>query len=225
MAWVAAKYPTRTPQLGPGAEQAAATARVHYSYMGSAGRTTSEAGAVAAMAVSLWARSIIAEANGDSAAAASFYDALTGNISASIATVAATFDYFSIWEEVRFDISMLQEIGQYSALDAPLWRGDAPGWAKAGWAQLRAALPQDENWDVWVDWYEDRLREVRAPNITNLFSQAYRSKSGARALRLQTPGSRHTCRNRLRPREYASCRRLCQTSTRPSPTDGPRRSA
>jgi hypothetical protein len=158
MAWVAAEYPRWAPQLGPGAERAAATARVHEPYMGPAGRATSEAGAVAAMAVSLWARAIIADANGDKAAAASFSNALASNIAANVATTAATFDYSSIWEEVRSDISTLEEIDQSASLASPLWRASAPEWAKTGWAQLQTALPKGEDWDVWVDWYEERLR-------------------------------------------------------------------
>ena len=31
-------------------------------------------------------------------------------------------------------------------------------WANDAWARLRAALPKDEDWDVWIDWYEERMR-------------------------------------------------------------------
>jgi hypothetical protein len=31
-------------------------------------------------------------------------------------------------------------------------------WASDAWARLRATLPKDEDWDVWIDWYEERLR-------------------------------------------------------------------
>ena len=157
MAWVAAKYPTRAPQLGAEAEQAAAAARIHHPHMGSAARVTSEAGTVAAMAVSLWARAIIAKSNGDSAVAASLSDALAGNISASIAIAAAAVDDSSIWGEIRSDISTFLETGQFAALDSPLWQGSSPEWASAGWSQLRADLPKGQDWDVWMDWYEDRL--------------------------------------------------------------------
>jgi hypothetical protein len=208
MAWVAAKYPTRTPQLGPGAESAAATARVHHRYLGSAALVTSEAGAVAATAVSLSARNIIAEDNGDSAAAASFSHALTGNISASVANTAAALGSTSIWEEVRFDISTFQEIAHSTTLDTPLWRGSAPDWANAGWAELRAALPKDEDWEVWIDWYENRLRgasrseeyelvfaivplEVwgKGPSAANAWIKAHLPKAAepARPIELPTP--------------------------------------
>jgi hypothetical protein len=33
-----------------------------------------------------------------------------------------------------------------------------PGWASDAWAALRSALPKLEHWDVWFDWYEERLR-------------------------------------------------------------------
>ena len=29
---------------------------------------------------------------------------------------------------------------------------------EGAWDGLRLALPRDEGWDVWIDWYEDRLR-------------------------------------------------------------------
>ena len=34
----------------------------------------------------------------------------------------------------------------------------APNWAESAWASFKAALPGGEDWDVWIDWYEDRLR-------------------------------------------------------------------
>ena len=33
-----------------------------------------------------------------------------------------------------------------------------PARATDGWGRGRGGLPSDEDWDVWIDWYEDRLR-------------------------------------------------------------------
>ena len=42
--------------------------------------------------------------------------------------------------------------------DLPLWSGGAPAWASLAWSSLQAALPEGEDWDVWIDWYNERLR-------------------------------------------------------------------
>jgi hypothetical protein len=47
-----------------------------------------------------------------------------------------------------------------SAIDLsamPLWPSDAPGWAFAGWEDMMKALPSDQHWDTWLDWYKARL--------------------------------------------------------------------
>ena len=42
--------------------------------------------------------------------------------------------------------------------DLPLWPSEAPEWARIAWAHLKATLPQGRDRDVWIDWYEERLR-------------------------------------------------------------------
>jgi hypothetical protein len=39
-----------------------------------------------------------------------------------------------------------------------LWANDSPDWVTIGLIELRAALPPHEDWQVWIDWYEARLR-------------------------------------------------------------------
>jgi hypothetical protein len=39
-----------------------------------------------------------------------------------------------------------------------LWTADNPDWATSEWSELRSALPPKEGWQVWIDWYEARLR-------------------------------------------------------------------
>ena len=41
---------------------------------------------------------------------------------------------------------------------SPLWPDGPPDWAEAAWSKLKAALPRDEGWAVWTEWYEARLR-------------------------------------------------------------------
>ena len=39
----------------------------------------------------------------------------------------------------------------------PLWPECVPPQASRAWTNLKLSLPSDDNWWVWVDWYEDRL--------------------------------------------------------------------
>ena len=42
--------------------------------------------------------------------------------------------------------------------DMPLWPGGTPIWAIKAWEQLKTSLSAaQEDWEVWIDWYEDRL--------------------------------------------------------------------
>ena len=42
--------------------------------------------------------------------------------------------------------------------DLPLWAHRPPEWVKPAWAILQEALSEGEDWEVWFNWYEDRLR-------------------------------------------------------------------
>lgn len=42
---------------------------------------------------------------------------------------------------------------------SPLWSGEAVAWFGHGWDRLKRAMNEaDEDWDVWINWYESRLR-------------------------------------------------------------------
>ena len=43
-----------------------------------------------------------------------------------------------------------------------------PGWASSSWHNLVAALPKDEDWDLWIDWYEARLEGRSDPEEVEL---------------------------------------------------------
>jgi len=60
--------------------------------------------------------------------------------------------------EIRFDASALQRLGARRLAELPLWWKSPPDWWKNDWERLKAALPDHEDWDVWIDWYEERLR-------------------------------------------------------------------
>jgi hypothetical protein len=86
------------------------------------------------------------------AAVRAFVEAFkSADLSASDAEAAA-------WNQIRSDIEATKRDGVGTLLTAPLWRQSEPTWARRAEERLQAALPEDEDWDVWIDWYEVRLR-------------------------------------------------------------------
>jgi len=76
---------------------------------------------------------------------------------AAYAAAAAASDP-AVRMEIRFDASALQRLGARRLADLPLWWESPPDYWKKDWERLKTALPGDEDWDVWIDWYEERLR-------------------------------------------------------------------
>jgi hypothetical protein len=86
------------------------------------------------------------------AAVRAFVEAFkSADLSASDAEAAA-------WNQIRSDIEATKRDGVGTLLRAPLWRQSEPTWARRAEESLQAALPEDEDWDVWIDWYEERSR-------------------------------------------------------------------
>jgi hypothetical protein len=61
------------------------------------------------------------------------------------------------WDEVQFDAAIVDGAGPRAVIDSPLW-SSSPDRVAQFWLSLRAALPRDHDWDVWIGWYEQRLR-------------------------------------------------------------------
>ena len=64
----------------------------------------------------------------------------------------------SAWAEVQADVAALGTIDAGALANLPLWSRQVPRLATYDWSKLRAALPNGEDWDVWIDWYDERLR-------------------------------------------------------------------
>jgi len=92
------------------------------------------------------------DAAGPAAAAVrSFVEAfVAADLSASDAETAA-------WNEIRWDVRATQQDGVRTLLEAPLWSHREPRWVRPAIESLQAGLPGDQDWDVWFDWYEQRL--------------------------------------------------------------------
>lgn len=66
------------------------------------------------------------------------------------------------WKAVSRDAHFLANGGSASTLIAePLWFGDAWQPIPTNWSRLRSTLPEDQNWKVWIDWYEAGLKKSR----------------------------------------------------------------
>jgi hypothetical protein len=185
LAVVQAPLRTRTFQvsdLASAALQAAALARVLAKFSGKAGEFRSVADSVVGAAASA---GITAANAGDAAAnaalaaaryagrAASALSAAPDQVAracafaADSAAAASAFAAKSVadaapadaaWREIRSDLASLQEPNFGQMIDLPLWSRAEPTWAKHASARLRTALPPREDWEVWTEWYEERLR-------------------------------------------------------------------
>jgi len=65
-----------------------------------------------------------------------------------------------IWRAISSDVQMIESTRSAGSLESPLWPDGVPKWAVDALARVRAALPDDQDWDVWFDWYEARLQGV-----------------------------------------------------------------
>ena len=77
---------------------------------------------------------------------------------AAAAYFAAVANSAAIWSAVQTNVENIQARGAGATADLPLWTNGGPAWANAEWIALKTALPKDEDWEVWIDWYEERLR-------------------------------------------------------------------
>ncbi len=146
VARAAGKYPAGAIELRASVAADAADAAAAAYAAGAAGRATTAATAYAADAAAYAAR---AAAGVDAAARAAAY---------ATRAVAAYAAYAVPWEGIRADIAALQTHGESALANLPLWSDGGPAWANAEWTSLKTALPRGEDWEVWIDWYEDRLR-------------------------------------------------------------------
>ena len=153
--WVARVYPTQGAERfahAAAAARAAATdataaahATAHATYAAARAAATDATDATTAAAHAAAA----ARAAATDAAAAAATDATTAAAHATDATTAAAIKDANRLAHGTAPDELARE---------PLWHGTAPPWARDLWSRLRAELDQaDEDWDVWIAWYERRL--------------------------------------------------------------------
>jgi hypothetical protein len=173
MAWVTAKYPAHSNKLREAAAAAGTPAAAHVP--GIVSRTTDYSTISAAKAYS--AASLAALFVAGNAARGPRPDAATVINTASDAagaSAAAMRTAFVLMAETaalatnaaEADAALIEAGGSRDngvALAAelaarPLWPGETPFLVSEPWAQLEARLlAVDEDWEVWIEWYKDRL--------------------------------------------------------------------
>ena len=165
LARVAAVYPSRASELRA-ANAAANAANVAFA------KTAANAAAFAAFAADAATFAADPFANAAAFAAAPFTNA--ANAAANAANAAAFANAANantlagaanaLWSAVSRDANFIASVGTARALARePLWSGIEPDWSTKHWKLLQDALPRENDWQVWIDWYERRRKGVSDP--------------------------------------------------------------
>lgn len=179
LAWVATKNSTRTnslradPVMARAAYAAAAAAATDAARAARASDLRAAAAAGAARAAAAAARSARAAyaaayatataATDDDARAAAAVDAATRTARAAIYVDAAIYAdsvaaRAAVWAALSADVDALARGDQPETLAGrALWLEQTPAILSEDWRRLRGALPSDDNWDIWLGWYENVL--------------------------------------------------------------------
>ena len=163
LARVAAKYPAAANGLNATALIAAARAAAARSAVAAQGFAhwgafiAAPALAAAADAAEAAATPALARAPASADAAGPFAIPLAAPGRPSFLAAYVTADG-AVRTAVRFDAAAEPRLGVPGLADSPLWPQGPADWTEAAWRGLKLAFPPDEGWDVWIDWYEDRMR-------------------------------------------------------------------
>ncbi|MDV7340158.1 hypothetical protein RYZ26_11175 [Terasakiella sp. A23] len=124
-------------------------------------------------------------AAGDSVSitAASDIASAKASYATSRSTAIAAVDFATsldtgIWKEILFDIKAYEENNNVDEfLLRPLWNEGMPSEYDKYWKTLkRLLLARDENWQVWTNWYEDRVVGGDSPNGRNVINDLERKR-------------------------------------------------
>ena len=171
-AWIVARYPRLSSELH-GAVARAANVAAH------AARAAADRGADAASNASYAAANAASAAADHTVASAASYAGRASSAAANAAGMAAfarsTFtrsplseereskheaarlDAAAAWREISDEVSRTVDL-PFLLMQLPLWQAERGQDSMYAWAQLRALLPKNQDWDVWTDWYERRLK-------------------------------------------------------------------
>jgi hypothetical protein len=143
---IVAKYPKRTHDM----VTTYAASAAHFATEAATATSAISAVNAAAAAFSAAARS------GEAARSA----ALRAVSAASRAAVPGPSSIVANWKEISEEVEWVEQgINVAQLVDAPLWQSTSgtPALGDWSWARMKNALAGKDNWQVWIDWYEDRL--------------------------------------------------------------------
>ncbi len=88
------------------------------------------------------------------------------NAARAAATAAEGSGAAALWEEVQADLDWAEgfdpdSLAANGPVDRPLWAHGQPDWVRNVWSSFKVDLSLAQRWDVWIAWYEERLRGVR----------------------------------------------------------------
>ena len=81
----------------------------------------------------------------------------------------------AIWRLTETEVSLLEKTGKTAALiDLPLWHVETPTMILGHWSRLKNILfaAEDEDWGVWIDWYEAQLAGVDRASVNLALEEA-----------------------------------------------------
>jgi len=168
VSWVAAKYAVHETELAMSA-RAAARAAALAATAASASEAASDAATVASDAASV-ASAPASGADTSAAPAFVFASAFLTDVAAANASTTA------LWSAISLDATRVDEGVEASDIaGSPLWQRqrfhyhsdrqrvvelvkEQPDGLRSLWLELKATLvAANDDWDVWTDWYDDRL--------------------------------------------------------------------
>ncbi|WP_417820512.1 hypothetical protein [Terasakiella sp.] len=128
--------------------------------------TTTTSTAYAARATAAAASTAYAATTTTTATVAATVAARATAAAAARATAAAAAAISNVWREISYDVTFLEEGRTVDALmERPLFLGGMDLELKKRWQSMKETLLSlDENWQVWTNWYEDRLVGGPRPN-------------------------------------------------------------
>jgi len=162
---VALKYPARAGELNAAAQAAAARAAAARAAVDATVRSAPVLGTLAlalaaARAAAVRASPFASQEAGAFGSVPAILGAVTRFAPFLVAMAASDPN---VRKQIRDDALAQQRLGAEGLADWRLFEPNTlPGWAREDWERewesLKAALPRDEGWDVWIGWYEDRFR-------------------------------------------------------------------
>lgn len=169
--WVAGTWPTRGVMVSAATKAAAVAAdyaavdAAAYAASAAAYAANADAGTNAAAAVADAGRAAGDDANAAGYAANAAGYAANAATAANFAADTVTNAAISIWISIAFDATALEGDVTFKTWPSDLakqslWPLDKmPAWVVDNWLRLKSALlALGDDWEVWTDWYEARLR-------------------------------------------------------------------